>query len=115
MQNLLRFCYLRVFKDDYLKERRQMLGEERIRQEAEWQELIAQVHTMEKGTDPMSEPAQVLAQQWLDLIGEFTGGNAGLNSRCDVPTRKTGSCEWGTVVEPEASAMWEFMGKRSYN
>jgi len=90
-----------------------MLGEERIRQvEAEWQELIA-VHTeMEKGTDPMSEPAQVLAQQWLDLIGEFTGGNAGLNSRCRRCTnKKTGSCEWGTVVEPEASAMWEFMGK----
>ena len=102
-------------QQDYLKERRQMLGEERIRQvEAEWQELIAQVRTeMEKGTDPTSEPAQVLAQQWLDLIGEFTGGDAGIEQSLQTMYQQEGpeAASRGTVGEPEASAMWEFMGK----
>lgn len=55
-------------QQDYLKERWELLGEERIRQvEAQWQGLIEQVRTeMKKGTDPTSEPAQALARQWLD-------------------------------------------------
>ncbi|NES20900.1 MAG: albicidin resistance protein [Symploca sp. SIO3E6] len=60
-----------------LKERRQMLGEDKMHQaQVEWQELIEQVRTeMAKGTEPTSEPVQILAQQWRKLIQEFTGGN----------------------------------------
>ncbi len=60
-----------------LKERRQTLGEERIRQvEAEWPELMAQVRAeMDKGTDPADERVQGLARRWMGLINEFTGGN----------------------------------------
>ena len=58
-----------------LKQRRELLGEEAIRQgEANWQELIEQVRTeMTKGTDPNSEVMQGLAQRWLGLVAEFTG------------------------------------------
>ncbi|NEP13769.1 MAG: MerR family transcriptional regulator [Symploca sp. SIO2C1] len=60
-----------------LKERRQMLGEEKIHQvQGEWQELIEQVRAeMEKGTEPTSETVQFLAKRWRRLIQEFTGGN----------------------------------------
>ncbi len=63
-----------------LKERRQTLGEERIRQvEAEWPELMAQVRAeMDKGTDPADERVQELARRWMGLINEFTGGNPGI-------------------------------------
>jgi DNA-binding transcriptional MerR regulator len=65
---------------DYLKERRQMVGEERIRQvEAQWQELIEQARTaMQNGIDPTSEAVQALARRSQALIQEFTGGDAGI-------------------------------------
>ncbi|GAB4209903.1 MAG: MerR family transcriptional regulator [Coleofasciculaceae cyanobacterium] len=65
---------------DYLKERREMLGEERIWQvEAEWQELFAQARTaMQNGIDPTSEMVQKLARRSRELIQEFTGGDAGI-------------------------------------
>ncbi|KAM3093285.1 MerR family transcriptional regulator [Phormidesmis sp. 146-35] len=63
-----------------LKQRQELVGEERIRQvELEWQELLEQVRNeMEKGTDPTSESVLRLARQSLALIHEFTGGDAGI-------------------------------------
>ncbi len=60
-----------------LKQRRRVLGEERIRQaEAQWSELIEQVRAeMDKGADPASERVQLLAERWMELVNEFTGGN----------------------------------------
>lgn len=57
-----------------LRERAEMIGEERIRQaEAEWQELIEQVRAeMNNGTDPASERVQQLAARWMGLVKEFT-------------------------------------------
>ncbi|WP_404791274.1 MerR family transcriptional regulator [Altericista sp. CCNU0014] len=67
-------------QQDYLKERQQLVGEERIRQvEAEWQELIEQARTaMQNGTDPTSEAVKALARRSLELIQEFTGGDPGI-------------------------------------
>ena len=64
----------------YLNARQERLGADRIRQaEAEWQTLIEQArNAMTNNLDPTSEPVQVLAQRWLGLIQEFTGGNAGI-------------------------------------
>lgn len=61
-----------------IKQRRELLGEERIQQsQTDWQELIEQVRTeMKNGTDPADELVQVLARRWLELVQEFTGGNA---------------------------------------
>ena len=65
---------------DYLKERREMLGLERIRQaENEWQELIYQARSaMQNDIDPTSETVQELALRSQELIQEFTGGDAGI-------------------------------------
>lgn len=60
-----------------LKKRSEMLGEGKICQaENEWPELIASVRAeMDKGTDPASEPVQLLAKRCMELINEFTGGD----------------------------------------
>jgi DNA-binding transcriptional MerR regulator len=65
---------------EYLEQRRREVGEERIRQaEAEWAELIERVRAeMEAGTDPSSERVQALAGRWMELVQEFTGGDAGI-------------------------------------
>jgi DNA-binding transcriptional MerR regulator len=62
---------------DELKERRQQVGEERIREvEAEWPALMAEVRAeMDAGTDPAEERVQALARRWMGLVEEFTGGN----------------------------------------
>ncbi|BAC91598.1 MerR family transcriptional regulator [Gloeobacter violaceus] len=64
-----------------LQQRRQQLGEERIRAvEAEWPTLIARVRAeMDRGTDPADPTMQQLARRWQELIEEFTGGNPAIN------------------------------------
>jgi MerR family transcriptional regulator, thiopeptide resistance regulator len=63
-----------------LRQRREALGEDRIRQaEGEWKELMAQVQAeMDRGTDPADERVQQLARRWMGLVQEFTGGNPGI-------------------------------------
>jgi DNA-binding transcriptional MerR regulator len=63
-----------------LKERREQIGEERIRQvEAEWQELMDEVRAeMNQGTDPASERVQRLAARWTGLVEEFTNNDPGI-------------------------------------
>ncbi len=65
---------------EYLQERAREVGEERIREgEAEWAELMERVRAeMEAGTDPSDERVQALARRWMGLVGEFTGGDPGL-------------------------------------
>lgn len=60
-----------------LEERRVEVGEERIKQvEAEWPRLIEEVRTaIADGISPESPAAQQLAQRWMGLVNEFTGGN----------------------------------------
>lgn len=62
---------------DKLQARREIVGEERIREvEAEWPRLIAEVRAeMDRGTDPAAESVQALARRWQGLIDEFTGAN----------------------------------------
>jgi len=63
-----------------LQERREIVGEERIREvEAEWPRLIAEVRAeMERGTDPAHSRVQDLVARWNGLLAEFSGGDAGL-------------------------------------
>ena len=62
---------------EWLKRRRETVGEARIREvEAEWPRLIAEVRAeMERGTDPADERVQALARRWTVLVEEFTDGN----------------------------------------
>ncbi|MDQ6834256.1 MAG: MerR family transcriptional regulator [Chloroflexota bacterium] len=61
----------------WLKERRQTVGDDRIRDvEAEWPTLIAQVRdAMDAGAAPSDPKVQALATRWRELVQEFTGGN----------------------------------------
>src|SRR5688500_4617742 len=65
---------------DYLKERREQVGEARIKEvEGEWPRLMDEVRAeMEAGTDPCDPRVQDLARRWKGLIAEFTGGNEGI-------------------------------------
>ena len=96
---------------DYLKERREMLGEERIRQvETQWQELIAQARSaMQNGIDPTSEAVQELARRSQALIQEFTGGDAGIERSLNQMYQQEGV----EVASRGAmdSALMEYMSK----
>lgn len=61
----------------YLEERKNIVGEERIREvEAEWPRLMEEVKAaMARGDAPESQMAQELAKRWTGLVNEFTGGN----------------------------------------
>ncbi len=65
---------------EQLIRRRELLGERRIQDaQAEWAELIDEVRSaMARGTDPQSSTGQRLAQRWNGLVGEFTGGDPGI-------------------------------------
>lgn len=65
---------------DYLAQRREQVGEERIKEvESEWPRLMAQVRAeMEAGTDPCDPRVQEMARRWKGLVEEFTGGNEGI-------------------------------------
>lgn len=65
---------------EWLNERRQIVGEERIREvEAEWPRLMAEVRdAMDAGTDPADPHVQALAARWMGLVREFTGGDPGI-------------------------------------
>jgi MerR family transcriptional regulator, thiopeptide resistance regulator len=94
-----------------LKQRRELLGEEAIRQgQAAWQALIGQVRTeMEKGTDPSSETVKALARRWLALIDEMTGGDEGIRRSLNTMYQQEGAeaVTHGAVD----SAMSEYIGR----
>jgi DNA-binding transcriptional MerR regulator len=94
-----------------IKKRAELLGQERIHQvEADWQELIAQARAeMENGTNPASESVQVLARRWMELIREFTGGDAGIEKSLKAMYQQEGPevASRGAVD----SALSEYMGR----
>lgn len=94
-----------------LKQRRESVGEERIKQvETEWQQLIEQARMfMEKGADPASETVQNLAQRWQGLIDEFTGGNSGIEQSLNTMYQQEG-VETASRGSGD-SVLWEYMGK----
>jgi DNA-binding transcriptional MerR regulator len=65
---------------DDLKKRGEPIGEERIRQSQEdWAALIAQVRAeMDRGTDPSAPEVRAMARRWMAMVGEFTGGDPGI-------------------------------------
>ena len=93
-----------------IEERRQVVGEERIQQvQEEWPRLIAEVRAeMEKGTDPASEPVQRLAQRWMGLIREFTGGNPGIQQSLNRMYKEEPAMQTRTGIDP---ALSEYIGK----
>jgi len=63
-----------------LRQRAETLGADHIKEvEQEWPRLIAEVRgEMQNGTDPKDPRMQALAKRWMELVHEFTGGDAGI-------------------------------------
>jgi DNA-binding transcriptional MerR regulator len=63
-----------------LRQRAETLGDAHIKEvEQEWPRLIADVRAeMQKGTDAKDPRMQALAKRWMELVHEFTGGDAGI-------------------------------------
>jgi DNA-binding transcriptional MerR regulator len=97
----------------YLKNRAQLVGEERIQQvQQEWPVLIAQVRAeMEKGTDPTAREVLELARRWVGLINEFTGGNPGIERSVGRLWNEQGDslvAQYGTQYE--SRDLYEYLG-----
>jgi MerR family transcriptional regulator, thiopeptide resistance regulator len=94
-----------------LKQRQELLGEERICQaQADWQDLIEQVRAeMEKGTDPASEPVKALARRSQELIQAFTGGDPEIEQSLNqmYQQEKPEIASRGAID----AAMWEYMDR----
>jgi DNA-binding transcriptional MerR regulator len=67
---------------EQLKQRAAAVGETRIREvEAEWPRLMAEVQAaMDAGVPPTDPKVQALAQRWMGLVQEFTGGDPGIGA-----------------------------------
>lgn len=67
---------------EHLRQRREAVGTERMRQVGEeWAELMSRVRAeMERGTDPTDERIRPLARKWKALVREFSGGDSGIEA-----------------------------------
>jgi len=99
---------------DQLAQRREEVGEERIRAvEREWKDLFAAFEkAMEEGRDPASEEVKALARKSASLVGEFTGGDREIRASLDTMYRTEGPQEVmaGHGMEM-APGLWEYMGR----
>lgn len=93
-----------------LQARRESVGEERIHQvEAEWPQLIAQVReAMAQGEDPTSAAVQALAQRWMALVAEFTGGNPAIEQSLQRMYTQETSVRQQAGIDPE---MFAYIGQ----
>jgi DNA-binding transcriptional MerR regulator len=83
-----------------LEKRAEELGPDRIREVEQqvWPNLIAEGRAaMGRGVDPASDEAAGLAERWMGLVAEFTGGDPGIAKGVrrvwesdDAPRRETG-------------------------
>jgi DNA-binding transcriptional MerR regulator len=94
-----------------LERRRAEVGEARIQEvQRAWQDLFAEARRhMEAGTDPTGPEMQALARKAEVLIGEFTGGDAGIRQSLDRAVQadeKAMYAAWG--IEPE---LGEYYGR----
>jgi len=90
---------------EYLKKRREEVGEERIQQShTDWAELIAEVRAEKaKGTDPADPKVQALARRWFALVEEFTGGDPGITQSVTRLWKEQGdtiATQYGSQCDP---------------
>ena len=92
-----------------LKERRDQVGESRIQEVQQlWQELFAEFEeARQAGVDPAAPEVQALAQRAEALVGEFTGGDAGIRQSLNEAVKnetETMYEAWG--ITPEQGAYY---------
>ena len=97
---------------EWMKERRTVVGEARIREvEAEWPRLIAEVREeMEKGTPPDDPRVKALAARWGSLVQEFTKGNLGIARSVATMYKNEPSVRQRTGLD---SAIMEYISRAS--
>jgi DNA-binding transcriptional MerR regulator len=98
---------------EYLKKRREQVGEEAIRAvEKEWPELIARMKAeMEVGTDPAAPKVQALAKRWRELVDSFTGGDPGIRESLHRLWKEQGpnlAAQHGMEYDPR---LFEYVGR----
>lgn len=98
---------------EYLKQRREIVGEERIREvEAEWPRLMAEVRAeMEKGTDPSDPRVQALAQRWMGLVQEFTGGDPGIAQSLKTMYEREQPQDIHSSIPSDVHELFAYVGK----
>jgi DNA-binding transcriptional MerR regulator len=99
---------------EYLQKRKEQVGDERIQQvQREWPELIAQVRAeLQKGTAPTAPEVLALAQRWMGLINEFTGGDPGIERSVGRLWKEQGDnlvAKYGT--EYDSRDVFEYIGQ----
>ena len=97
-----------------IRERREELGEEYLRQkQAEWAELIALIRAeMDRGTDPGDAKVQALAQRWLHLVEFTTGGDPAMKQSIKRHWEEQGDnlvAQYGP--EYDSRPVWGYMEK----
>jgi DNA-binding transcriptional MerR regulator len=94
-----------------LKARAEEIGDEHIREvEAEWPVLIAQVQAeYDAGTDPADPKVQALAQRWMELVREFTGGDPGITNSVNRMWQEESDIQ-GTETAP-VRALMDYVGQ----
>ena len=114
-QDFLRALEVMTMIDSYhtpeqvaeLDERRKQLGDEGMQQaQQRWADLIEAVRAqMEAGADPASPEVQELANQWEDLISQFTGGNPEIRESLQEMYETEGSQKASRgMVDPDVMA-----------
>jgi len=95
---------------EWLRKRREEVGEERIREvEAEWPRLMAEVKAeMEAGTDPADPKVQALMERWSGLVAEFTGGNPGIQKSLNSFYENEDAMPTGEQIDRE---LFAYVGK----
>jgi len=91
---------------EYLRKRREEIGEERIQEvEAEWPKLISEVKAeKDKGTLPSDPRMQELARRWKSLVEEFTGGDAGVRQSLNRLYQDQPAAQQWAGFDPELMA-----------
>ncbi len=105
--------YYTAEQQEWLKQRRETVGEERIREvEAEWPRLMAEVRNeMDKGTDPADPKVQALAQRWRGLVQEFTGGNPGIEKSLQTMYENESPQDIHPSHDPRMAEYGAYIGK----
>jgi DNA-binding transcriptional MerR regulator len=99
---------------EQIRERREALGEEFLRQkQAEWAEVIALIRTeMDRGTDPADAKVQALAQRWQRLVDFTTGGDPAIKQAIKRHWEEQGdnlAAQFGS--EYDSRPVWGYMEK----
>jgi DNA-binding transcriptional MerR regulator len=99
---------------EYLKQRREQIGDERMGQApADWAELMTLVGAeMAMGTSPADPKVQALARRWMALVNQFSGGDRAIETSVTKIWQNEGPTlapQLGTEGEATGPTMREYM------